>query len=412
LHVATQRGRRTNGVAAKGLCLPARNHFVLQPFWNSLNSSGANLSWRTPTSDRSLAVTFMLRSFLRGFFLLVAGTVAGAAVLFSGPAAVRASTPTPAAESTPVLSLSLDLPPSAREVIDQIYSGDLETALDGAHRLQQERPAHPLGYLLEAEALWWRIWCTSAEFKYGMTYPRHRAKLAADQRYLDLAAKISALAAAQAASISASASPAASAEARFYSGMGNALAARLYGLRGETRTSARYGVRAREDLLRAIALDPSLADADFGLGLYNYYADTLSAAARVLRFFMGIPGGNKQEGIRQLEQAFTEGALTPPAARFYLAINLHNYDQQYQRALDIAVPLVEKYPSNPIFQIILGDLYAKLGRTEPAAEHYRAAAALPIGDPECGAHIHDLARASLAAIGATADTGLSSTNPQ
>ena len=63
--------------------------------------------------------------------------------------------------------------------------------------------------------------------------------------------------------------------------MGDALAARLYGLRGEARSTARFGVRAREDLLRAIALDPSLADADFGLGLYNYYADTLSAAARV-----------------------------------------------------------------------------------------------------------------------------------
>jgi hypothetical protein len=345
----------------------------------------------------------MLRSFLRGFFLLVAGS----GVLFSAS--------TPAARSPAAHPVSLDLGPSAREVIDQIYSGDLEAALDGAHRLQQERPAHPLGYLLEAEARWWRIWCTSAEFKYGMTYPRHRAKLAADQRYLELAAKVSTLAAARAASTSASASTAVSAETaetRFYSGMGNALTARLYGLRGEARASARYGVRAREDLLRAVALEPALADADFGLGLYNYYADTLSAAARVLRFFMGIPGGNKQEGIRQLEHAFTAGALTPPAARFYLAINLHNYDQQYQRALDVAVPLIEKYPSNPLFQLILGDLYAKLGRSASAAEHYRAAGALPVSDPECRAHVHDLVRASLAAIGAAADTGLSSTNPR
>jgi hypothetical protein len=283
-------------------------------------------------------------------------------------------------------------------VIDHIYSGDLEAGLEGAHRLQLERPDHPLGYLLEAEALWWRIWCTSAEFKYGMTYPRRRAKLAADQHYLDLAAKVTALAAAQAAAGSGE-----SAERRFYSGMGNALAARLYGLRNENRNAARFGVRAREDLLRAIALDPTLVDADFGIGLYNYYADTLSAAARVLRFFMGIPGGNKQEGIRQLERAIAEGALTPPEARFYLAINLHNYDQQYQRALDFASPLVERYPSNPLFQLILGDLYAKLGRTAPAAEHYRVAAGLRVSDPECRARIRDLARASLAAVGAAAD---------
>jgi tetratricopeptide (TPR) repeat protein len=287
----------------------------------------------------------------------------------------------------------LDLPPSAQAVLDQIYSGDIASALEGARRLEQDNSSHPLGYLLEAEARWWRIWCTSAEFKYGMTYPRRRAKLNTDQHYFDLAAKVSSLAAAQIASSD-------TAESQFYAGMGDALTARLYGLRGENRATARFGVRAREHLLRALALDPSFADADFGLGLYNYYADTLSAAARVLRFFMGIPGGNKQDGIRQLDQAIAEGTVTAPEARFYLAISLHNYDQKYQRALEVAAPLVEKYPSNPLFQLIFGDLHAKLGHRGLAASHYRAAAKLPFGDPECREHIHELVRASLASISA------------
>jgi tetratricopeptide (TPR) repeat protein len=296
---------------------------------------------------------------------------------------------------TPACCAKLAVPQAANAVVDQIYSGDLAAALQGAHRLEQESPESPLGYLLEAEVLWWHIWCTSAEFKYGMTYPRHRAKLAADQHYLELAAKVSSLAEAHTVSGD-------SAEAQFYAGMGDALAARLYGLRGENRATARAGVHARDHLLRAIALDPSLADADFGLGLYNYYADTLSGIARVLRFFMGIPGGSKQEGIRQLEHAIEAGTLVPAETRFYLAISLHNYDQKYERALEVARPLVEKYPSNPLFQLILGDLYAKLGRRESAAEHYRTAAALPITDSECRTHIQDLARASLAAIGAPA----------
>jgi tetratricopeptide (TPR) repeat protein len=291
---------------------------------------------------------------------------------------------------------NLDVPASATDVLNQIYSGDLAAALDGAHRLQQEKPDHPLGYLLEAEALWWRIWCTSAEFKYGMTYPRHRAKLAADQPYLDLAAKVSSLATAQIASHD-------SAESRFYAGMGDAAAARLYGLRGENRAAAHHGVRAREHLLRAIALDPTLADADFGLGLYNYYADTLSGIARVLRFFMGIPGGSKQEGIRQLERAIAEGTLTPTEARFYLAISLHNYDQKYQRALEVAAPVVEKYPANPLFHLIVGDLYAKLGHHDTAAEQYRAAGADSVTDEDCRAHIHDLVLASLRGIGASSE---------
>jgi tetratricopeptide (TPR) repeat protein len=292
----------------------------------------------------------------------------------------------------PVFASTLDIPPAARMVLDQIYSGDLRSAVEGARRLQREQPNHPLGYLLENEALWWRIWCTSAEFKYRMTYPRHRAKLPDDQSYFDLAAKVSSLAAAQIASSE-------SAEAHFYAGMGAALSARLYGLRGEGRNTARHAVHAREEFLRALAIDPGLADADFGLGLYNYYVDTLSAAARILRFFMGIPGGSKQEGIRQLQHSFNDGVITPPEARFYLAISLHNYDQQYERALEVAIPLLEKYPSNPLFHLIVGDLYGKLGRNALASERYRSAAALPFSDAECQAHIRDLARASLAPLG-------------
>ena len=118
----------------------------------------------------------------------------------------------------------------------------------------------------------------------------------------------------------------------------------------------------------------------------------------MLRFFMGIPGGNKKDGIRQLEHAIADGTLTPPEARFYLAISLHNFDQKYPQALDIAAPLLEKFPSNPLFQLIVADLHAKLGHKDVAAEHYNAAAALPFGDPECRDHIQALVRASLAAI--------------
>jgi tetratricopeptide (TPR) repeat protein len=252
--------------------------------------------------------------------------------------------------------------------------------------------------MLEADTIWWKIWCSSAEFKYGMTFPRHRAKLAADRHYLELAAKVSSLAEAQIAEHE-------TAEMQFYAGMGDALAARLYGLRGEGRNTARAGVRAREHLLRATALDPQLADADFGLGLYNYYIDTLSAAARILRFFMGIPGGSKRDGIRQLQHAIDDGAFTQAEARFYLAIDLHNYDQQYQRALEAIGPLVEKYPSNPLFQLAQGDLYAKLGRKRQAIECYRAAEAAPVADPQCAAHVQELARASLAAVGDLAAPG-------
>jgi tetratricopeptide (TPR) repeat protein len=291
----------------------------------------------------------------------------------------------------PVHAEKLHLTSEASAAAEQIYSGDFDAGREAALRLQEQQPQEPIGYLLEAEALWWKIWCTSAEFKYGMTYPRRHPKSPADRRYLELAAKVSSLAEARIAQHD-------SAEMQFYAGMGDALAARLYGIRSEGRNTARAGVRAREHFLRALATDADLADAQFGLGLYNYYIDTLSGAARVLRFFMGIPGGSKKDGIRQLKHAIDDGVLVPAEARFYLAINLHNYDQQYEQALATISPLVEKYPFNPLFQLAQGDLFAKLGRKAQARTSYRAAEAASSVDDDCHRHVQELVRASLAAL--------------
>lgn len=286
----------------------------------------------------------------------------------------------------------LVLPEGAEATLGKIYSFDLDGAINDAKHLQNEHPDHPLGFLLEAEARWWRIWCLAAEFKYGMTDARRRQKLPTDQRYLDLAA--SALTNAEN-----HLKERDTAEMHFYAGMAHAFSARLYGLRGENRATARAGVKAREHFLHAVQLDPQMADADFGLGLYNYYVDTLSPIVKILGFFMGIPGGNKQEGLRQLEHAIADGALTPDAARFYLALDLHRYDQQYERALTVIGPLVEKYPSNPLFQLARGDLYGKLARKEKAMAAYRAAESLPVTDADCRARIQFLVRAGMSAQG-------------
>jgi hypothetical protein len=299
-----------------------------------------------------------------------------------------------ALSGTPALARAskLSLPPEAPAILDKIYSFDLDGAIEAAKRMQQEQPNHPLGFLLETEALWWRIWCTSADFKYGMSDARRRAKLPADQHYFDLAAKALSLAEAQLKQHE-------SAEMQFYAGMADAADARFYGLRAEYRNTARFAVRGREHLLRAKALDSDLADADLGLGLYNYYVDTLSAIARLLRFFMGIPGGSKQDGIRLLEHATAEGVLTPNVARFYLALNLHRYDLQYEKAVGVIGPLAEKYPTNPLFQLARGDLYAKLGRKQQALLSYRAAGALSVPDEDCRVRLQELIRASIGALG-------------
>jgi tetratricopeptide (TPR) repeat protein len=287
----------------------------------------------------------------------------------------------------------MTLPANTSIILDHIYSGRRDLALTEVHELEAQEPDNPVGYLLEAEAEWWKIWCASVEFKYGMTMARHHEKSPGDRHYLELTTKAYALAQANFHGPN-------GAEMHLYAGMADGLAARLCALRSEYRATARAGVRGRENFMAALALDPSLADAYTGLGLYNYYVDTLSVLAKALRLLMGIPGGSKEEGIRQLRRGIEEGQMTPSLARFYLGTDLLNYDQRYEEALKVYSPLAAKYPENPLFQLTMGDLNAKLGRKKMAEAHYHAAeeAANKVPEPECRAKMKQLAAVSLESV--------------
>ena len=68
-------------------------------------------------------------------------------------------------------------------------------------------------------------------------------------------------------------------------------------LREERLAAARDGKRIKDALERALTLDPDLDDAYFGIGLYRYYADVAPAVAKILRFLLLLPGGNREEGL-------------------------------------------------------------------------------------------------------------------
>jgi tetratricopeptide (TPR) repeat protein len=288
-------------------------------------------------------------------------------------------------------SNSLAVPAEAREGLRLLYAGDAEAAVGAFRKMQQERSEHPLGYLLEANAAWWRIYCEACEIKWNMIDAWKRGKRPEDEDFFRLTRQSITLAEQHMARKE-------TAEMRLYAGMGHALEARLYALRDERRATARAGVKAREHLLRAIELDPHLADAFAGIGLYNYYVDTLSWAVKVLRFFMGIPGGDKKDGVRQLEVAMRDGVLTPVEARFYLAKGMRNNEQNYFRGVELLEPLVEQYPRNAVFRLLLGDMHRKLGHNEEAAQHFREAIRLANGNGACAARVRTVAHQALARL--------------
>lgn len=282
---------------------------------------------------------------------------------------------------------SLNVPPEATRALELIYAGRPDEALPLARDIEKQNPDHPLGYLVEADALWWKLYCAACQITDdGLVDAWRRPKLDTDANYFRLADRAIQVAEKQLAQRP-------TAEMHFYAGMGYAMRGRLLGLRGEYRATASAGKRMREQLLRATQLDSDLADAYLGLGLYNYYVDTLSFIAKFFRVFMGLPGGDKRDGMKQLEVAAEKGRLISVEAQFYLAKNLRNYDREYARSTTLFEKLVTSYPANPLFRTMLASDLIRINQLDRAEKEFEAVAEppAPSSGTSCADRLRELA---------------------
>ena len=120
-------------------------------------------------------------------------------------------------------------------------------------------------------------------------------------------------------------------------------------LRNEKLTAARDGIRIKDALERALALDPSLNDAWFGIGLYHYYADVAPAVLKFLRFLLLLPGGNREQGMQEMLRTRQQGQLLRGEADFQMHWLYDWYEERPDRALALLQGLATTYPTNPLF---------------------------------------------------------------
>ena len=147
-----------------------------------------------------------------------------------------------------------------------------------------------------------------------------------------------------------------SAESWFYLGAAYGVRAQFRVHRVQRLAAARDGKRIKESLERALAIDPAMHDAEFGIGMYRYYAAVAPAYFRFLRFLLLLPGGDREEGLRQLERAATRGVLVSGEARYQIHILYLWYEKKWSQALDIIRDLQKRYPRNPLLRQIEAEI--------------------------------------------------------
>jgi hypothetical protein len=141
------------------------------------------------------------------------------------------------------------------------------------------------------------------------------------------------------------------AEAWFYLGAAYGVRVQWRVLRQERLAAARDGKRIKAALDRALALDPSMHDAEFGRGLYRYYADIAPSAFKILRWLLLLPAGDRAGGLREIVEARDRGLLVPGEADYQLHLIYLWYEKRSRDALTILQGLQARYPMNPLFRI-------------------------------------------------------------
>lgn len=128
-------------------------------------------------------------------------------------------------------------------------------------------------------------------------------------------------------------------------------------LRGERVGAARNGNRIRVALEETLRLDPTLADAHFGIGIYEYYADVASAGAKVFRWLLFLPGGDRVKGLEAIRETSRSGALLRSEADYQLyQINIW-YEHRPADAIALLRALDARYPANPLFLQRIAETY-------------------------------------------------------
>lgn len=128
-------------------------------------------------------------------------------------------------------------------------------------------------------------------------------------------------------------------------------------LRGERLAAAREGKKIKDALEHALQLDPTLADAYFGIGLYHYYADVAPLYAKLLRWLLLLPGGDREQGLREMLQARARGEVLRGEADFQLHVLYLWYEKRPKDALALLETLDAQYPTNPLFLERIADVH-------------------------------------------------------
>ncbi len=235
--------------------------------------------------------------------------------------------------------LASDGPPSGNS-LDQglwwLYQLQYDKALASFDSYIASHPDDPVGYFYKTATDWWHL---AQEFEYPLPDIR--------KRFLEESEKTIAVAKALEAS---SSDKKTKAHAYLYWGGAEGLRGRWLVTQKEWVNAYFAGKRGARYLKRAVELDPTQYDAYMGLGIYDYFTDTLSGVQAVLAAI--LIRGDRLRGLKELQMAIDKAPHARVEAMTFL-IEIYNAEENTpEKALPIARALRKEFPQSPAMHLM------------------------------------------------------------
>lgn len=130
--------------------------------------------------------------------------------------------------------------------------------------------------------------------------------------------------------------------------------------------SLRDAAAANKDNKQVLALDPQFVDARMVVGLYEYVVGSLPFYMRLLGVIGGFHG-DKQDGIRQLQEVAKYGTLNKYDAEILLAV-IYRREHHPKLALPLLQQAANRFPGNYLLRFEQVQMYSDLGNKNAALQ--------------------------------------------
>ncbi|MGB8260584.1 MAG: hypothetical protein WCE75_09545 [Terracidiphilus sp.] len=131
----------------------------------------------------------------------------------------------------------------------------------------------------------------------------------------------------------------------------------------------RQALKAKDDHMRVLQLDPEYIDAKLVVGVYEYVVGALPFGFKLLIGFAGITG-SKSRGLEMLHDAGARGVNTSIESRTCIALFLRR-EARYKEAIEVVTSLKKAHPHDFLFWLEEANLRKDDGQGMGGVDAYR-----------------------------------------